>query len=117
MAWSYSVRLRDFHVAPREPGIYEIGFTRNNIFNSLYVGKAETTIYDRLKAHYNRTSKGSKNIGDHLRKRDRDHLWCHWMRLSDPGSMEANLQNRFGIRKDGLYRFNDRLEKPKKKQR
>ena len=117
MAWSYSVRLRDFHDAPREPGIYEIGFTRNNIFNFLYVGKAETNIYDRLKAHYTGTSKGSKKVNDYLIKMERDNLWCHWMRVSDPGYMEANLQNQFGIRDDGLYRFNDRLEKTKKKRR
>jgi excinuclease UvrABC nuclease subunit len=58
MAWSYSIRLRDYFDVPREPGIYEIGFIKNNIFNPLYVGKAENSIYDRLKKHY--LEKGKK---------------------------------------------------------
>lgn len=89
MAWSHAVRLRDYHIAPREPGVYEVGFVRNNLFNCLYVGKADRSIYDRLKAHF--TGEGNKNIKDYLLSRERDNLWCHWMRVSDPGYTEANL--------------------------
>ncbi len=44
MAWSYAIRLRDFMDVPREPGIYEIGFVKNNFFYPKYVGKAEKSI-------------------------------------------------------------------------
>ena len=109
MAWSSSIRLRDYHSSPREPGIYEIGFTRNNIFNPLYVGKAErTNIYDRLKSHY--TGTGNKNVKEYLLTIQRDNLWCHWMKVSDPGYIEANLLNRFGIGDKGLYKFNLKRE-------
>ncbi|MFO1419619.1 MAG: hypothetical protein U1F59_01410 [Candidatus Competibacteraceae bacterium] len=108
MAWSNAIRLRDYFAAPREPGVYEIGFVRNNIFNCVYVGKAGTSIYDRLQKHYN--LRGNNNIKEYLMNRERDNLWCHWMRVADPGYMEANLLNRFGIGDQGVYKFNNRLE-------
>ncbi|MDG4550765.1 MAG: hypothetical protein P9F19_15830 [Candidatus Contendobacter sp.] len=109
MAWSKEIRLRNYHSAPKESGIYEVGFVRNNIFNPVYVGKAvRLTIFARLQSHYE--GRGNKNIKDYLITRKRDNLWCHWMRVTDPSYMESNLLNRFGIRDDGLYKFNDRLE-------
>lgn len=109
MGWSYSVRLRDFDMAPREPGIYEIGFIRMNVFNPVYVGKADNSIHERLSRHYR--GRGSREVKDYLLVRERDNLWCHWMQVSDPGYTEANLLNRFRIGRDGgLYRYNLRYE-------
>ncbi|MHC1742350.1 MAG: hypothetical protein AB9873_04870 [Syntrophobacteraceae bacterium] len=110
MAWSYAVRLRDFDLAPREPGVYEIGFTRSNIFNPIYVGKADNSIHERLSKHY--SGEGNKGVQDYLMVRERDNLWCHWMRVSDPGFTEANLLEKFRIGKDnGLYLMNRRYER------
>lgn len=114
MRWSNAVRLKDYYRSPRQPGVYEIGFTRDDIFNPVYIGMSEkTTIYERLKAHYNGT--GNKDVQSYLLIRERDNLWCHWILASEPASTEANLLARFGISKNGFYRFNKRLEKQKGK--
>ncbi len=78
MAWSHAIRLRDYAAAPapQAPGVYEIGFVRNHIFNGLYVGKA-LSIYGRLQAHY--TGAGNQGVRDYRLRQKRDHLWCHWM--------------------------------------
>ncbi len=64
MAWSYAVRLRDYHAAPPEPGVYEIGFTRGGIFSPIYVGKAEESVRKRLSAHYRQI--GNRPIAGYL---------------------------------------------------
>ena len=109
--WSDSVRLRDYYYAPRGPGVYEVGFVRNAIFNPVYVGKADpgSSIFRRLCAHYG--GYGNKTIRQYLLERERDNLWCHWIEVSDPGYTEASLLHRFRIGKDGgLYIFNDKYE-------
>jgi len=108
MAWSYSYRMRDFVYAPREPGVYEIGFIRNDLFNAQYCGKADVSIYNRLKNHY--LGKGNKGVQEYLLVRERDNLWFHWMQVSDPCYTEASLLNTFGIGKGGLYKYNNRYE-------
>jgi len=109
MAWSYAVRLKDYDSAPSKPGVYEVGFIRNNVFNALYAGKSDKSIYERLKSHYCGT--GNKNIEKYLLEHSRDNLWCHWMKVSDPSFTEGNLLNDYGIKKDGLYKYNKKLEK------
>ena len=111
MAWSNSVRLRDYYSAPDARGVYEIGFLRDGIFNPLYVGKADSSVYDRLKRHYE--GRGNQHVMSYLVTRERDNLWCHWMGVQDPGYTEANLMNNFGIGDDGVYKFNCRLETKK----
>lgn len=108
MAWSHAIRLRDYAAAPapQAPGVYEIGFVRNNVFNGLYVGKA-TSIYGRLQKHY--TGRGNQGVQDYRLRRERDHLWCHWMQVANPALTEANLLQRLGIGAEG-YLFNKRLE-------
>ncbi len=103
--WSDSVRLRDYDAAPDEPGIYEIGFIRSNVFNPKYIGRArglQTTIRSRLRAHYKGI--GSREVDRYLKGGVRDHLWVHWIRVRDPGFSEAFLLNRFE------YDWNKRIE-------
>ena len=109
--WSDSVRLKDYHLASKAPGVYEVGFIRNGIFNPVYVGKADagSSIFRRLSAHYR--GYGNKNIRQYLYERERDNLWCHWIEALDPSYTEALLLDRFEIGKHGgSYKFNNKYE-------
>lgn len=117
--WSGAIKLDQYDLWKEQtnaPGVYEIGFVRGKLsnsndvynFNAKYLGKASISIYDRLKKHWNEI--GSKSIAEYYSGRKRDLLYFHYIRTLNYDAMEANLLNRHGIGKDGLYEFNRRLE-------
>lgn len=109
--WSDAIKLDQYDLWKEQtnaPGVYEIGFARNEVFSAKYLGKSSTSIYDRLKKHWNEI--GSASIAEYYSGRKRDLLYFHYIRTLNYDAMEANLLNRYGIGKDGLYEFNRKLE-------
>ncbi|NOT11205.1 MAG: hypothetical protein HOP23_05135 [Methylococcaceae bacterium] len=91
------------------PGVYEIGFVRNGVFNPKYIGKASFRIYDRIKKHYNEV--GSLIVASYYDERIRDNLYFHVMITENYDSIERNLLRRFKIGKEGgLYEWNQKYE-------
>lgn len=100
MRWSNPIPLSDYDDAPREQGVYEIGFG-NASFDAKYLGRAmggSSTIRSRLSAHYN--LKGNK----HINQGNRKGLTVRWIRVSHPDCTEARLL------KKRDYPWNERME-------
>lgn len=107
--------------APREAGVYEIGFYREETnsngvvsrkFTPLYLGRAlgrTTTIRSRLLNHFDGT--GNSDIAEYRDTRERSHLYFRYMRSSNPARTEASLLDRCGIGNDGTYKWNKRYER------
>lgn len=120
MRWSYAVRLYRYDEAPDEPGVYEIGFMRGDWFYPKYIGKAESSIRERLSRHY--MLKGNASVRDYLNEiyftkkfaeggrlrrgtpLKRDNLYARWSRVQNPREKEVILMRRFD------YEWNERNE-------
>ncbi len=97
--------------APREAGVYQIGFYRSGNFTPSYLGRAlgnKTSIHSRLLNHLR--GNGNAYIAEYQDTRLRNHLYFRYMRSFNPAQTEASLLNRFGIGEDGLFEWNQRLE-------
>ncbi len=108
------VDYAEYRAYLQHPGLYEIGLIRDDLFYPKYLGKASSSIYDRIYRHA--TGRGNTNIAERLVtaevKRGMPHLWFHVI-FTDrlvPDASEAALLARFRIGADGLYLFNQRYE-------
>jgi len=109
--WSDSFPLKQYVLqisGLQVPGVYEIGAVRSGVFYPRYIGMSRRSIYRRLYCHYNGI--GSRLIAEYQQERERDNLWVHAIRTSDPVAMEARLIGRFGIRAGSMYVWNRRFE-------
>jgi hypothetical protein len=110
--WSDAIMLQQYyHWKPQlsVPGVYEIGFVRNGEFAPRYVGSSSSSIYVRLKSHWNEY--GSKSIAKYYEGRTRDLLYFHFIKSIDGIRIEQNLLERYGIGRDsGLYLWNRKYE-------
>ena len=114
--WSHAIQLKQYHHWGSElkhPGVYEIGFVVNGVFNPKYIGKASQSIFNRLKRHWGEV--GSKKVAEYYQQKksyeQRDKLYFHFIVTENYDAMEANLLHRFEIgRHGGQYEWNLRYE-------
>ena len=118
-SWTSELPLGLYSAAPDEPGVYEIGFLRSDVFTPKYLGMSTASVYDRLYSHY--SGRGNKHIMEYYYDvkrvwmyayRERDNLYFHYQRLQTGAAArrEYNLLIRLGIGPDGYYEWNRKME-------
>lgn len=122
MQWTRPILLQNYPQAPDDRGgVYEIGFWRGNNYDAKYLGKADSSIRDRLSSHYNLT--GNRHITEYLvemrflsklkdegKLKDgvvssKRHLWARWSRVGNPKDQEIQFMKRWE------YEWNRRTER------
>ena len=110
--WSLFIPLENYKNTPRKHGLYRIGFKlEDGTFDPNYLGRAcgkGVTIRKRLKNHYE--GKGNKGVMEWIHQNKDPQLYISWMIISNPAKHESIHLKRDGIGKNGMYKWNKRLE-------
>ncbi|MCB2077489.1 MAG: GIY-YIG nuclease family protein [Novosphingobium sp.] len=113
MRWSDGMKLseyEDWRTYLDYAGVYEIGPWRGDYFTPKYIGEA-SNLYRRMK-DYNTPGniKDNRQIVSTL-ENNRHALWFRVIRTQDHLGLEARMQDRHGVRADGVYEWNTRVER------
>ena len=107
MQWSDPSPLSNFASAPREHGVYEIGFLRKNVFKPKYMGRASgkhSFLRGRLAKHFK--GQGNREVRKYLEKAERNNLYFRYKQMPPDAACIFEAQEQLAVR----FEWNDRTE-------
>ncbi len=111
--WSDAMKLNQYekfrYFLDGFSGCYEIGHLRSGEFMPKYIGRGEN-VWTRIKTYMDPIRCHNSHIAQRLTL-ERHNLWFRVIRTARFHGLEARHQSRHGVGEEGLYEWNQRIER------